>query len=100
MPVERLLEELLVQEVTDESDGSTENEETVKGSDLEVLGSLLLREGTGAVEEITEGGSDATVDVEDELERKEVREEEVSKNEDASRGRRARVNEQSPSWPR
>jgi len=69
MPVERLLEELLVQEVTDESDGSTEDEETVEGSDLEVLGSLLLREGTSAVEEITEGGSDASVDVEDELKR-------------------------------
>ena len=64
--VERLLELLLVEEMTDETDGSTEDEQTVESTNLEVLGGLLLGEGTGAGEQIAERGGDSTVDVEDE----------------------------------
>jgi hypothetical protein len=64
--VEGLLKQLLVQEVSDETDGSTEDEETVEGTGLEVLGSFLPGEGAGAVEQVAEGGGDATVNVEDE----------------------------------
>lgn len=66
MPVQGLFEQLLIQEVPNESDRSSEDEETVEGASLEVLGRLLLGEGTRAVEEIAEGGGDASVDVEDE----------------------------------
>lgn len=60
--VERLLEELLVEEVADETDRPTEDEQSVEGSDLEVVGSLLLSERAGAVEQIAEDGGEGLVD--------------------------------------
>jgi hypothetical protein len=64
--VKRLLEQLLVEVMTDETDRSTENEKTVKSSTLEVIGSLVFGKGTTSAEEITEGSGDSTIDVENE----------------------------------
>lgn len=60
--VERLLEELLVEEVADEPDRPTEDEQSVECSDLEVVGSLLFGERAGAVEQVAEGGGNGSVD--------------------------------------
>lgn len=40
VPVERLLETLLIQVVTDETDRATQDEETVKGTDLSKRGRI------------------------------------------------------------
>lgn len=56
--VERLLEALLVEVVTDESDRATEDEQTVESSNLEVLVGLLASEGAGSAEEIAEEDGD------------------------------------------
>lgn len=63
MAVKGLLEQLLVEVVTDEADRPAEDEETVERADLEVLGRLLLSERAGAVEQVAEGGGDGAVDV-------------------------------------
>lgn len=52
--VKRLLEQLLVEVMTDETDRSTQYEKTVKGTTLEVVGSLVFGECTASTEEITE----------------------------------------------
>lgn len=66
MTVERSLETLLVEVVTDEADGATEDEEAVEGTDLDVLLSFLGGEGTRVPEEVDEANGYAAVDVEDE----------------------------------
>jgi hypothetical protein len=66
MSVERLLESLLVKVMTNETDRSSEDEESVECTDGEVLSGLLWGEGTRALEEIAEACCDSTVDVEDE----------------------------------
>lgn len=66
MAVQGLLEELLVKVVTDETHGATADEETVEGTGLEVVGSLLLGERAGVGEQVNERDGNGTVDVEDE----------------------------------
>lgn len=66
MSVQRLLEQLLVQVVTDETDRSAENEQTVQSTALEVFGSLFLGECTAPAEQVAERGGDSAIDVENE----------------------------------
>lgn len=51
--------------MTNETDTSTQNEETVESTVLEVLLSLFLGEGTASADQITEGSGDGTVNVQD-----------------------------------
>lgn len=67
MTVQRSAQPLLVKMVTNETDGSTEHEETVQHTDLDVLIGLLWREGTTVTEKVDEADGDATIDVEDKL---------------------------------
>ena len=53
--------------VTDETNATAKNEETVESSDLDVLVSLLGSERTTVAEEINEANGDTSVDVQDEL---------------------------------
>jgi len=65
--VERSAEALLVKVVADETDGATEDEQAVQGTDLDVFISFLGSEGTAIPEEIDETYGDATIDVQNEL---------------------------------
>lgn len=82
--VQRSAETLLVKMVTDETDATSENEETIEGTDLkdtsvgittipsnetnlDVLLSLLGGEGTAIPEKINEADGDATINIQDEL---------------------------------
>jgi len=63
--VQGLLEQLLVEEVTDETGRSSENEQTVESSTLQVVGSLLLGESTGSLQQVAERDGNGTIDVQD-----------------------------------
>lgn len=64
--VKRLLEHLLINEVPNKPDRSTQHKQSVQRADLEVLCRLFRGERSGAVEEIAEGSGDGAVDVQDE----------------------------------
>lgn len=48
--VERSLQPLLIEMVSNETDAATQNEETIEGADFDVLISLLRSEGTTVTE--------------------------------------------------
>jgi len=66
--VERRPQPLLIQVVSNETDATTEDEQAIQSTDLDVLVSFLWRESTTVSQEINEAHGDATVNVEDELE--------------------------------
>jgi len=57
----------LVQEVSNETDGATENEKSVEHAHLQVVLCLFRRESTAVTHEIDEADSNATVDVQDQV---------------------------------
>lgn len=65
--IERRLQSLLVEMVTNETNAATKNEETVEGTNLDVFISLFGGEGTAIAEQVDEADSNTAVDVEDEL---------------------------------
>jgi hypothetical protein len=67
MRIQRRPQPLLVKVVTNEPDTPAEHEQTVEGTDPDVLVSLLGCEGSRVMQEVDEADSDATVNVEDEL---------------------------------
>jgi hypothetical protein len=67
MPVQTSAESLLIEEVGNETDRTTEHEETVQDTHLEVVLGFLVREGPGIAEEIDETDGHASIDVEDEV---------------------------------
>jgi hypothetical protein len=67
MAVERCSESLLVEMVTNETDATTENEETIQRANLNVLVRLFPSERSTVPEEVNEADCDATIDVENEL---------------------------------
>jgi hypothetical protein len=66
VPVQRLLEPLLVQVVADEPNGPAQYKKTVETAVSNELISLLLCEGTTGAQHVYEAGSDAAVNVKDE----------------------------------
>lgn len=68
--VQGSLQPLLVKMMTDETDATTENEETVECTDLDVLLSFIRIESAAIAEQVDEADRNATIDVKDELERK------------------------------
>jgi hypothetical protein len=52
--VKGLLEQLLIEVMTDESNRSTQNEKTIKGTALQVIGCFVFGECSTSTEEITE----------------------------------------------
>jgi hypothetical protein len=58
---------LLVQEMGNQTDRSSEHEQTVKDTHLEVVLCLFRGEGAAVAEEVDEADGDAAVDVEDEV---------------------------------
>lgn len=68
MTVERSLQPLLIEVVTNETNATTENKEAVESTNLDVLVSFLWSESTTVTEQVDEANGNATVDVEDELE--------------------------------
>jgi hypothetical protein len=79
MPVQSRPQPLLVKMVSDEPNTPAEHEQTVEGTDPDVLISLLGCEGARVTQEVDEAGSDATVNVQDKLERSRVSEEDKEK---------------------
>ena len=71
MTVERCSQALLIQVVSNETDATTEDEQAIQSTDLDVLISFLWRESTTVSQEINEAHGNATVDVEDELQKQE-----------------------------
>ena len=69
MTVQRCPQPLLVEMVSNESDAPAEDEQAVEGTDPDVLVGLFGCEGARVTEEVDEADSNATVDVQDELER-------------------------------
>lgn len=69
MTIERSSEPLLIEVVSNEADATTQNEETIEGADLDVLVRLLAGEGAAVTKEVDEADSNATIDVQDKLER-------------------------------
>jgi hypothetical protein len=67
MPIQRRPQPLLVKVVSDEPNTPAEHEETVGGTNPDVLIGLLGCEGARVTQEVDEANSDATVNVEDEL---------------------------------
>ena len=65
--VQSLLESVLVEEVTDETDAASEHEQTVERSHLDVLLCLLERESSARSQQVDEAYADASVDIEDEV---------------------------------
>ena len=65
--VETGAQSLLVEEVGNQTDGATKDEQTVEHTHLEVVLSLLGREGTAVAEKVDEADGDGTVNVEDEV---------------------------------
>jgi len=65
--VKRRTEPLLVKMVSNETDATTEDEETVESPNLDIFVSFFRGEGTAVAQEIDEADGDATIDVEDEL---------------------------------
>jgi len=58
---------LLVKEVGNQTNGTTEHEQTVENTHLEVILCLFRGEGAAVAEEIDEADGDTAVDVEDEV---------------------------------
>ena len=67
MPVQASAQPLLVEEVSNQTDTSAKDEETVEDTHLQVVLSLLLGEGTTVAYKIDEADSDATVNVENQV---------------------------------
>jgi hypothetical protein len=65
--VERCPESLLVKMVTNETDATTENKETVEGADLNVLVGFFTSKGAAITQEVNKADCDATIDIQDEL---------------------------------
>jgi hypothetical protein len=66
--VERRPQPLLVQVVSNKPDATTEDEQAIQSTDLDVLIGLLWRESTTVSQEIDKAHRDATVHIEDGLE--------------------------------
>jgi len=62
--VQRLFETVLVDIVTNEANGTTKHEQTVKNTHIKVLRDLILRESTAIAHKIDEHASDGTINVE------------------------------------
>lgn len=67
MTVQGRLQPLLVKMVSDKSDATTEDEETVEGTNLDVFFCFFSRECAAIPEEVDEADGDATINVEDKL---------------------------------
>lgn len=67
MAVQAGAQPLLVEEVGNETDGTTEDEEAVEHAHLEVVLGLLGGEGAAVAEQVDEADGDGAVDVEDEV---------------------------------
>lgn len=65
--VQTSAQSLLVQEVGNETDGTTKHEQTVQHTHLEVVFRLLCAESAAVSEQVDEANSNATVDVENEV---------------------------------
>jgi len=58
---------LLVEEVGNQTNGTTEHEQTIENTHLEVVLRLFRGEGAAVAEEVDEADGDAAVDIEDEV---------------------------------
>jgi hypothetical protein len=67
MTVQRCTQPLLVEVVTDETDASSEHEQPVQRTDLDVLVRFFGRKGTRVTKEVDEANGDTAIDVENEL---------------------------------
>lgn len=67
MPVKTGTQSLLVEEVCNKTDGTSEDEQTVKYTHPEVVLSLLRREGTAVAEKVDEADSNTSINVQDEV---------------------------------
>ena len=67
MAVERRSESLLVEMVTNETDATTKDEETVQRANLDIFICLFSSECSTVTEKVNKADRDATVDVENEL---------------------------------
>lgn len=67
MAVEAGAQALLVEEMGDETDGATEDEETVEHAHLEVVLGLLGGESAAVAHEVDEADGDGAVDVQDQV---------------------------------
>lgn len=67
MPVKASAQPLLVEEVSNQTDTSAENEETVEHTHLQVVLSLLVGESTAVADKVNKADRNATVNVEDEV---------------------------------
>lgn len=67
MPVETSPQPLLVEEVSNQTNRTTEHEETVEDTHAEVVLSLLRGESTAVAHEVDEADSNATINVEDKV---------------------------------
>jgi hypothetical protein len=67
MTVKTSTQTLLVEEVSNKTNASAENEKTVKDTHLEVVLSLLSRESAAVADEINKADGNATVDVENQV---------------------------------
>jgi len=65
--VQASAQSLLVEEVSNQTNGTTEDEKTVENTHLEVVLGLLARESTAVAEEIDKADGDTSVDVENEV---------------------------------
>lgn len=70
MTVEGCPESLLIKVMTDESNASSKNEQSVQGTDLDVLIGFFAGESTAITEQVDEADGDASIDVQDELKRR------------------------------
>lgn len=67
MPVKASAQPLLVEEVSNQTDTSAENEETVEHTHLQVVLSLLVGESTTVADKVNKADSNATVNVENQV---------------------------------
>ena len=63
MTVERSAEALLVQVMANETDAATEDEQTIEGTNLDILVSLLWGKGTAVSQQVDEADGNAAIDV-------------------------------------
>ena len=63
MTVERSAEALLVQVMANETDAATEDEQTIEGTNLDILVSLFWGEGTTVSQQVDEADGNAAIDV-------------------------------------
>jgi len=63
MTVERSAEALLVQVMANETDAATEDEQTIEGTNLDILVSLFWGEGTAVSQQVDEADGNAAIDV-------------------------------------